>query len=115
ILTDGGPKCLPAPWDATDPVTFEPGYVAPDADFETRTNLGVTFLPQEPVDPDGERNTRPCMTVGTVQVYAYREDGRLIVSVDTDGVDSTGESDETDADGNVPMEITINGNDVYTS
>ncbi|MFE6000413.1 hypothetical protein ACFQ6C_26690 [Streptomyces sp. NPDC056454] len=29
ILTDGGPACLPAPWDATDPVTFESGYVAP--------------------------------------------------------------------------------------
>ncbi|MFJ4902942.1 hypothetical protein [Streptomyces sp. NPDC088727] len=113
ILTDGGPECLPAPWDTVDGDGNPGSSIPADADFETRTNLAVRFTPQAPDDTEGD--TRPCMEVGTAQVYAYRENGRLVVGVESSGMDSTGESDETDANGNVPMEITVNGNVVYAS
>ncbi|MGW1436788.1 hypothetical protein ACWD7M_16255 [Streptomyces griseus] len=97
ILTDGGPECLPAPWDTVDPGTFIPS----DVDSETWINLRVRFTPQDPTDTEG--NTRPCMAIGTAQVYGYREGGRLIV-----GVEPRQEGDE-------PMEITVNGNVVFTA
>ncbi|MFI1189683.1 hypothetical protein [Streptomyces californicus] len=108
ILTDGGTECLPAPWDGPAEGTLIPH----DADPETRINLCARFTPQAPVDPEGD--THPCTTVGTAQVYTYRKDGQLIVGVETDAMDSTGDGVETDADGNTPMTITVNGNVVFT-
>lgn len=108
ILTDGGPECLPAPWDGPAEGTLIPH----DADPETLINLNVRFTPQSPIDPEGD--THPCTQVGTAQIYTYRKDGRLIVGVETSGMDSTGESAETDTDGNVPMAITVNGHTVFT-
>ncbi|MFI7089511.1 hypothetical protein ACIBUR_38735 [Streptomyces anulatus] len=108
MLTDGGPECLPAPWDGPAEGTLIPH----DADPETLINLNVRFTPQRPNDPEGD--THPCAQVGTAQIFTYRKDGRLIVGVETSGMDSTGESVETDADGNVPMTITVNGHVVFT-
>lgn len=62
-------------------------------------NRAATFLPQ--VDGD----TRPCITIGGVQVYAYLDrDGSLRVSVDTD----TSELPEA-----TPVVFTMNGDFVY--
>ncbi|MEV6421761.1 hypothetical protein [Streptomyces sp. NPDC051662] len=108
ILTDGGPECLPAPWDGPAEGTLIPH----DADPETLINLNARFTPQAPVDPEGD--THPCTQVGTAQIYTYRKNGRLVVAVETSGMDSTGDSVETDADGNVPMTITVNGHVVFT-
>ncbi|MFJ1742456.1 hypothetical protein ACIOG4_27755 [Streptomyces microflavus] len=109
ILTGGGPECLPAPWDGPAEGTLIPH----DADPDTLINLSARFTPQDPVDPEGD--THPCTTVGTAQVYTYRKDGLLVVGVETDAMDSTGDSVETDADGDTPMTITVNGNVVFTS
>ncbi|MFH8483020.1 hypothetical protein [Streptomyces sp. NPDC018055] len=95
ILTDGGPECLPAPWDGPAEGTLIPH----DADPETLINLGVRFIPQDPADTEGD--TRPCMAIGTAQVYGYREGGQLIVGV------------ESREHGPEPMEITVDGNVVF--
>jgi hypothetical protein len=102
-LTNGGVECLPAPWDGY-------GDHAPEgADFDTAASLNARFLPQNPHD----ENTRPCVEIGTVQVYTYRKDGALRVSVDTSGVDVEGPEARKDADRTVPMEISVNGKTVF--
>jgi hypothetical protein len=47
---------------------------------ERVANADAKFLP---MTDDGEAE-RPCLVVGGVQVYAYFEDGRLVVSIDVD-------------------------------
>jgi hypothetical protein len=101
-LTNGGIECLPAPWDG-----YGETHVPEDADADTRASLTARFMPQDPHDED----TRPCVEVGTVQVYTYRADGRLVVSVDLDGVDAEGP--EIREDGTVPMVISVQGREVF--
>jgi hypothetical protein len=72
---------------------------------EEAVNRAARFLPQD------EEDTRPCVEIGTVQVYAYRKGGRLVVSVDLDGVDTEG--GEIRDDGTVPMVITVQGREVF--
>lgn len=100
ILTAGGIECLPAPWDGYGQLPLPE-----DADADTRANLTARFLPQDPAD----ESTHPCVEVSGVQVYAYREDGRLVVSVDLDTADLSLSND----DGTVPMEITVQGKAVF--
>lgn len=76
---------------------------------EAAVNLAVRFYPQNPADDEGDEF--PCMEVGTLQVYGYRAGGRLVLSVESGGVDSAGS--ETEPDGNVPMVVTVYGRVVF--
>ncbi|MFE0490108.1 hypothetical protein [Streptomyces griseoaurantiacus] len=71
---------------------------------DTAANLAACFTPQDAAD----ETTRPCLVVDGVQVYAYRKDGRLVVSLDLDTAQTTRE------DGTVPMVITVAGREVFT-
>lgn len=69
-------------------------------------NRAARFLPQQGQD------TRPCLTVAGVQVYAYVSDeGVLMVSVNLD--DAT--EPLTDGDTTVPMIVTVGGRAVFAA
>jgi hypothetical protein len=78
--------------------------IVPPADEEA-VNLAMRFVPLDPA----EKGARPYVEIGGALVFVYRENGRLVVSVDVD----TAEHTRSDADTTVPMVITVQGNTVY--
>lgn len=69
---------------------------------EKVANETAQFLPMT----DGGETERPCLVVGGVQVYAYFNEGRLVVSVHVD----TGDVHPEFLDGDeLPYEFTVNG------
>ncbi|MGA5598332.1 hypothetical protein ACPCSE_29280 [Streptomyces cellulosae] len=98
ILTNGGIECLPAAWDG-----YGDAEALKGADEETRVNLTAAFMPQDPQD----ETTRPCVEIDGAQVYTYRKDGVLRVSVDLDTAKTVRD------DGTVPMRISVGGSTVF--
>lgn len=76
-------------------------------DQERQINEAAKFLPMEWEGPDGSYDrpyTKPHMEVDGVQIYGYREDGVLHVSLDYDGAQNA-----------VPTEVSASGLLVWDS
>lgn len=55
---------------------------------EARLNREARFVPMAgDSGPTGEYSTRPCLVVGGARVYAWFEDGELVVDADTADAD----------------------------
>lgn len=69
---------------------------------EKVANAEAKFLPMT----DGGEDERPCIEIGGMQVYAYFEAGRLVISLHVD----TGDANPEFLDGDeLPYEFTVNG------
>lgn len=74
-----------------------------------KANRDAKFSPAG-IDADGETRTLPCIEIGGAQVYAYVEDGKLIISAHLD--EASGEVFELyGPDRCVPVVVTIGGGD----
>ena len=75
---------------------------------EEQVNREAAFEPMAPRSDDPEKETKPCLIVGGVQVYAYFDEGVLQVSIHYD--DAVPGVIVDDA---VPTEISMNGTEVF--
>ncbi|MEU5239686.1 hypothetical protein ACH4UR_25505 [Streptomyces lydicus] len=88
----------------TGPESAQEAEEHPMDDPEEAVNLATRFAPQD----RAEKESRPCMVLATgEQVYAYRKGGRLVVSVDLDGMPADSSL--------LPMVITVQGREVFTA
>jgi hypothetical protein len=87
------------------------GYEYNEADADVNSaakSWGAAPQPYASVYAEG----LPCIQVAGVTVWLYRQNGVMRVSVDTD------EADETTpwgTNGDVPVEITVNGHEVFAA
>lgn len=70
---------------------------------EQEVNQSAWFTPQGPAD------TRPCVTIGGVQVYVYFDDGELRVSVHYD----TAHPEVMTEAGTIPTRVSLGGDVEY--
>ncbi|THA72504.1 hypothetical protein E6R60_26605 [Streptomyces sp. A0642] len=87
--------------DAVLTITAPEAPADDDESAEEAVNLNARFIPQAPNDAEGD--TRPCLEVGSAQVYAYYLDGVLQIGIEASG------------DEKIPMLITVGGNTVFTA
>ena len=72
-------------------------------------NEAAVFLPMTNEDE------KPCIEVAGAQVYAYVQDGTLVVSVHLDTADKAVFSTYGPDDDLVPVEVTVGADTVYAS
>jgi hypothetical protein len=76
---------------------------------ERLINEAAVFLPMTTDDE------KPCIEVAGAQVYAYVQDGTLVVSVHLDTADKAVFATYGPDDGLVPVEVTVGADTVYAS
>jgi hypothetical protein len=78
---------------------------------ELDENATARFLSQALPEHNGGAYAPPCVEVAGVQVYAYVQDGTMVVSVDLETADP--ETFYTYGDSQVPVTISVNGETVF--
>ena len=100
----------------------DPGFVQPAQTDDDVNADAVSFgaMPSPSFTPVAEGGL-PCLTVAGVTVFLYRQDGRMVISIDTDMADETtpykGSGwpplDPQDGEADVSMQIDVNGVTVW--